>query len=190
MMRQLHTFLGLVGTLALWVMALTACSEKQHEITVEPILLEENVEVIRDVVLLYSDSMHLRARVEGPLMVKYNDPTNTRDEFRNGVRLTFYDLYGEVSSVLTADFGVRYANTQEIRAIGNVVFESVAQERMDTEELIWDPERDMVYTRKFVMITTPKEKVWGMGFESNQDFTMQRIFAPEGSVTVAGLPED
>jgi LPS export ABC transporter protein LptC len=167
-----------------------SCTKKPVDTPPDPLLLQGNVEIVRDVVILYSDSMRLQARVEGPRLVKYLDRDEERDEFPDGVKVTFYERDGQPSSTLVADFGVRQPRKKLIRAIGNVVFENTSGERLDSEELIWDEEADRVYTRKFVVITTPEEKVWGMGFEANQQFTRRRIFAPEGRLQIEGPAEE
>lgn len=167
-----------------------ACSKKPVDTAPDPLLLQGNVEIILDVAMMYSDSMRLRARVEGPKLVKYQEREEERDEFPEGVKVSFYDSEGRVTSTLIADFGERMPRKKQIRAIGNVVFGNVDGDKLETEELIWDEEADRVYTRKFVVITTPEEKVWGMGFEANQDFTRRRIFAPEGRLQIEGPAEE
>lgn len=152
-------------------------------------LISADVEVIHDVITLYSDSMQLKARIEADKLVKYTTREDPRDEFPEGVKVTFYDQNGEVSSTLIADFGIRQGKKKEIKVIGNVIFRNMDGEQLETEELIWDESRQLVYTQKFVLITTPEEKIWGMGFEATQDFKRRRIFAPEGRVSVEGLPE-
>ncbi len=167
----------------------SSCQEEKIVWTHDPMLTSADVEVIHDVVTLYSDSMQLKARIETDKLVKYTNRENPREEFPEGLNVTFYDNLGQQSSTLTADFGIREGRKKEIKVIGNVIFRNVDGEQLETEELIWDEVRQVVFTQKFVLVTTPEEKVWGMGFEANQDFSWRRIFAPEGRVNVEGLPE-
>lgn len=176
-------------TLAGMLLALAACQEKEEVWEPDPLLTSAEVEVIRDVVILYSDSMKLQARIDADKLVKYTGKEDPRDEFPEGVKVTFYDKSGRESSSLIADFGVRQGRKKEIKVIGNVLFKNVEGDQLETEELIWDEARQLVYTQKFVLVTTPDEKIWGMGFEANQNFTRRRIFAPEGRVSIEGLPE-
>jgi lipopolysaccharide export system protein LptC len=39
---------------------------------------------------------------------------------------------------------------------------------LTTEELVWNDEKQKITTDKFVTIVTPKEKLQGCGFESDQ----------------------
>ncbi len=167
----------------------SSCQEEKTTFSPDPMLTSADVEVVHDVVTLYSDSMQLKARIDADKLVKYTTREDPRDEFPEGVKVTFYDQRGQVSSTLIADFGVRQAKKKEIKVIGNVVFRNIEGEQLETEELIWDEARQLVFTQKFVLVTTPEEKIWGMGFEANQDFSRRRIFAPEGRVSVEGLPE-
>ena len=189
MSEMLHFFLSRLFILFIAMFLITSCDKKPVDIPPDPLLLEGDVEIIRNVVLYYSDSMRLKARVEGPKLVKYLDRNNERDEFPEGVFVTFYDDLGNQTSSLKADFGIRQPRTKHIRAIGNVVFDNVDGEVLESEEMIWAEEEDRVFTIKFVMITTPEEKVWGMGFEANQNFTRRRIYAPEGRVSIDAPPE-
>ena len=177
-MRLLVTLVGLC------LIVLPSCSEAPVAIDVDPLLTSDQLEVVREVNLTYSDSMILRARVEGPKLIKYLDREDPREEFPEGVKVTFYEPDGQVTSTLVANYGIRRARDHRIQAIGDVVFTSVEGEQLETEELIWDDQREVVFTKKFVLITTPEEKVWGMGFEANQNFTRRRILAPEGRVLV------
>jgi hypothetical protein len=53
-------------------------------------------------------------------------------------------------------------------------------ERLNTEKLIWDQNRQLIYTDKFVRITTPSEVLTGEGMESTQDFSDWTIKTPRG----------
>lgn len=184
-----HSFIWRIVILLGLVIMAVSCDKKPVDIPPDPLLLEGDVEIVRNVVIYYSDSMRIKARVEGPKLVKYLQRENERDEFPDGVLVTFFDDLGNQTSSLKANFGVRQPRTKQIKAIGNVIFDNVDGEVLESEEMIWSEEEDKVFTRKFVMITTPDEKVWGMGFEANQAFTRRRIYAPEGRVSIAAPPE-
>lgn len=184
-MSNFTMHLPLLTVLTGLALALTACSSKPEPIELDPLFYTDDVEIIRDVVMLYSDSLRLRARVEGPKLVKYTGrPEDEREEFTEGVMVTFYDSDGQVTSILEADFGIRRARQKEVRGIGNVILTNNTGEILETEELIWEEDNERVYTHKFVMITTSEEKIWGMGLESNQDFTRRQIKTPQGRVAI------
>jgi LPS export ABC transporter protein LptC len=184
-LNKLKMHIPILSILSCVILTLSACSSKPEPIALDPLFYTDDVEIIHDVVMLYSDSLKLRARVEGPKLVKYTGrPEEEREEFTEGVQVTFYDRDGRITSILEADFGVRRARQKEIRGIGNVVLTNETGDVLETEELIWEEDNERVYTHKFVMITTPEEKIWGMGLESNQDFTIRRIKTPQGRVAI------
>ncbi len=141
-------------------------------------------EVARDVSLLYSDSAVVRVRVEGPVMVRYLDKSNLREEFPEGLKVHFFGSRDKVNSVLTSKFAVRYENKQEITVRDSVVWISKAGEKLETEELIWDEKNKKVYSNRYVRITNEEEVIYGYGFEANQEFTEWRITQIEGRIGV------
>ena len=56
----------------------------------------------------------------------------------------------------------------------NVVLES-NDNKLETEELVWDQYTDKIYTNLNVKITTSNEVIFGEGFISNPDFTEYSI---------------
>lgn len=139
-------------------------------------------EVMKGVEILYSDSAKIRVRITGPLMNRILDTDSPSEEFSKGVNVEFFDESGNITSTLHADYAQRFQNKPEVLARGNVVMKSSKNEIMETDEMIWDRNTQRVYTRKFVMVKTPKETFWGQGFESNQEFTQWHINGLEGHI--------
>lgn len=139
-------------------------------------------EVLKGIEILYSDSARVKIRITGAQMDRILDPDNPREEFTKGLFVEFFDVNGKLTSTLKADYGIRYQNKSEVLARGNVVMHSAKNENMETDEMIWDRDNERVYTRKFVLVKTPKETFWGQGFESNQDFTLWHIKGLEGHI--------
>ena len=55
---------------------------------------------------------------------------------------------------------------------------------INTELLIWDQKKAMIYSDKFVKITTEDEVLFGDGFESDETFDKWIILKPRGSFRV------
>lgn len=147
------------------------------------------IEVGRDVEILYSDSALVRVRVRGPLLHNYNDRENPRQEFPAGVKIEFLEPNLSVRSTLTAKTAVRYQEKGQIIARDSVVLLSAKQEKLETEELIWDEKTAKVYTEKFVKVTKPGEIIYGYGLEAEQDFSYWKITVPKGRIQVEQLDE-
>ena len=92
-------------------------------------------------------------------------------------------------STLTAKTAVRYQEKGKIIARDSVILVSSKQERLETEELIWDEKTAKVYTEKFVKVTKPGEIIYGYGLEAEQDFSYWKITVPKGRIKVEQLDE-
>ncbi len=99
----------------------------------------------------------------------------------NGVHVDFFDEAGKHSSVLTSRTGKVDENTNNLEAIGNVVVVSDSGVVVETEKLFWDNQRQIIHSEEFVKITSPKEKLQGHGFESDQSLKNYKIFKVTGT---------
>lgn len=147
------------------------------------------IEVGREVEILYSDSAIVRVRVTGPLLHNFTGRDNPRQEFPAGVRIDFLEPDLSVKSTLTAKTAVRHQEKGRIISRDSVVLETVKQEKLETEELIWDEKTAKVYTEKFVKVTKPGEIIYGYGLEAEQDFSYWKITVPKGRIKVEQLDE-
>jgi LPS export ABC transporter protein LptC len=143
---------------------------------------DTGVEIGRDVEILYSDSAVVRVRVTAPSLYSYVDRLNPRQEFPDGIKLEFLTPQLQVRSTLTAKFAIRRQDKGLIIARDSVVLTTVKQEKLETEELIWDEKVEKVRTDKFVKVTKPGEVIYGFGLEANQDFSFWKITVPKGTI--------
>jgi len=147
------------------------------------------IELGRDVEILYSDSALVRVRVTGPLLHNFTDRENPRQEFPEGVKIEFLEPDLSVKSTVTAKTAARYQEKGQIIARDSVVLTTAQQEKLETEELIWDEKRAKVFTEKFVKVTKPGEVIYGYGLEAEQDFSYWKITVPKGRIKVEQLDE-
>ena len=146
---------------------------------------EAQTEVAKDVEILYSDSAVVRIKIISPLLLSHIERENPHDEFPQGVRLDFFDQIQQPTSVLTSKYGIRYPLKDQVILRDSCVWKSISsQETLEAFELIWDENLQKVYSNKLVIITTPTEKIWGYGFETNKDFTRWKINKPQGRLAV------
>jgi hypothetical protein len=71
-----------------------------------------------------------------------------------------------------------------MEARNDVVLINKLGEKLNTEHLIWNPKKEIIYSEEFVKITTAVEIIWGEGFESNQSFTNFKIKQIKGTILV------
>ncbi len=172
------------------ILLITSCENDPAEI--DRIISQDELkyETMKNVELLYSDSAILRVRLEADSMLRYLDVNEPTQIFPAGIAVDFFDVRGRVQSELTSKYAIRYEKKNEILVKDSVVWKSKANDRLETEELIWDEKNNKVYTKKFVKITRPEEIVYGYGFEADQDFTRWEINAITGRIKVNGLGEE
>lgn len=159
--------------------------ETRQVITVDDVAME----VAHDVEILYSDSAIVRVRVRGPLLHNFNERDDARQEFPEGIKIEFLEADLSVRSTLTAKKAVRQQEKGLITARDSVVFVTAKQEKLETEELIWDEKTGKVRTEKFVKVTKPGEVIYGFGLEAEQDFSYWKILVPKGRIKVDQLNE-
>ena len=148
------------------------------------------LEEARDVEIYYSDSAIVRVIVKGPLLYNYISGNSPRSEFVEGLSADFYDVNHIRQSRLTAKFGVRYLNENSILVQDSVVVVTIRNEKLETEELIWDEKTGTVETDKFVKITTPDEVIHGYGLKAKDDFSYWKIKAVTGRMHAADMAKD
>lgn len=174
-----------------FLLLFTACENDLSEVNRLFDHSEVQQETMREVEMLYSDSAVVGIKITAPTLIRFLDKKNPRQEFPDGMSVDFFSPNGRISSQLTAKFGLRYENKNQIVVRDSVVWESTRNEILETEELIWDEDKEKLYTNKYVTIIRPDEIIFGYGFESNQDFTYSKINAIEGIIKVNDLaPRD
>lgn len=178
-MKRVWLWLVLLGGLVV------ACENDPSEVAELLANMEPEVEKAQEVEILYSDSALVKVRILGETMLTYLDPNDPRQEFPDGVRVEFFGPEGSIASILTAKYGLRIDNKNQILVRDSVVWQSVEQEKLETEELIWDEREEKVFTQKFVVITRPDEIITGHGFESDQNFENARINAVDGRIKIS-----
>ena len=92
-------------------------------------------------------------------------------------RITFFDEYGETTSVLTADKGEYQQVSHDLTALGNVVVTSRQGYMLETESLVWVNEMEEIHTEDFVRFIKGNDILTGYGFRSDpelQDVTIHR----------------
>lgn len=99
------------------------------------------------------------------------------------VNLTLYNEQGEVAGVVTARAGRLNTRTQDMIATGDVIVESDERgQRIETEELHFDPNRDRVWSEVATTLHRDGTTLRGTGFTSNTRLTDTRLTQPRGRV--------
>lgn len=162
------------------VVSFVACENDLSEI--ERFIAKDDLQIekAKEVSILYSDSAIVRIRIDAPVLHNYLDVVEPRKIFPEGVSVEFFDEKAEVQSQLTAQYAIHYTKLSQLVARDSVMVISPYNEKLETEELIWDDKKQQIYSDKFVKVSTLDEIIYGYGFRANQDFTSWEIRKVQG----------
>jgi LPS export ABC transporter protein LptC len=155
-MRLLRRFAVLIFCAGLMFLA-PACEEKIKPSVlpgIDPNALPQQESWNSTVVL--SDSGRVQARIRAGYIQKFDAPQETK--MSQGIVVYFYNDKGIQTTTLTAKEGKVNEQTYDLEARGDVLVVSDDS------------------TPDFVSVTSPREKVQGQGFESDQRLRNYRIF--------------
>jgi LPS export ABC transporter protein LptC len=178
----LYYFTGIL--LALSSILLASCKNDMQTINSLTQIDSLPMEFGRDIEVTYSDSGKVKVLLKSPLMVRVEDK-DPYFEFPEGFDATFYDSAMNPESRITADYGISYEQKKLMEAKNNVVVKNlVKHEQLNTEHLIWDRRKGIIYSNVFVKITKPDEVIYGDGLTSDQNFNFYEIDNPTGEFAV------
>jgi LPS export ABC transporter protein LptC len=124
---------------------------------------------------------HLNFTEEGKLraILYYNHMRMFEDKketLLDGVKIDFYNQDEIHTSTLTSLKGRVDDNTKNMWAIDSVVAVNDSGVTLTTDELMWRHKDKKIVSDKFVTIVSPKEKIQGYGFESDQNLQNYTIY--------------
>ncbi len=142
-------------------------------------------ESAENITLTVSDSGMVSFIVKAPIVNTYHTDS-TYTDYPRGVTAVSYNEYGRKQAVLTAEYASN-VNNAKYRASKNVVIvDMIKGDTLETEEIIWDQRRRVIYSTVLVKQTKADGSVnYGEGFEADERFTKYTIFQPHGEM--AGL---
>lgn len=112
------------------------------------------------------------------------------DTFSGGIEVISYDEYGNFESQVNAENAVNLPKQKLMVARDSVRLRNYEGKVLETELLTWDDNTGMIYTDKFVTITTPTEILYGYGLNAKQDFSFYEILDIRGTIIVEDEEED
>lgn len=106
------------------------------------------------------------------------------DTFSGGIEVISYDDRGNFESQINAEHAVNLPEKKLMIARDSVRLRNYEGKLLETELLTWDDNTGMIYTDKFVTITTPTEILYGYGLNAKQDFSFYEILDIRGTIIV------
>jgi LPS export ABC transporter protein LptC len=142
----------------------------------------------KDVTIAESQSGRITYNITASVLERFETPGKGGSTiFPEGFRVVFYDSLqpDKVRTEITAEYGVDNEGLRTMEAKTNVVVTNyLKNEKLNTEQLIWDKNTKKVYSNKFVTITTPDKILYGEGMESDEKFERWTIKKPRGEMYV------
>jgi LPS export ABC transporter protein LptC len=142
-----------------------------------------NIEKGKDVTIQYSDHGNTKIKALAKTLTRFN-VEKPYLEFPDGIKLTFYSNDKQVGTTMTADYASAVESSNIMTAQKNVEVINAKGEKLNTEEIIWDEQKKIIYSNAFVKITTKDEIIMGNGMEANEDFSDYVIKKVIGRVKV------
>ena len=141
-------------------------------------------QAITDADIIYSREGIMEVKIEAPVINNYEEVEEPHITFPEGLRVEFYDSTLTIESLFRANYAIYHKPDKLWEAKNNVVAINNEGDTLNTEYLIWNQEEAVIYTDRYVRITTKDGIIHGKGFEANQNFTNWRIKETTGTIQV------
>lgn len=166
--------LSAIAALATLGLSLISCEKKN--INYEKIdILTLPSQTARDFTTTYTDSGKLELVFSAPIMERYEKTEDPFSEFKSGIKVEFHDGRTEPVASVTSKYAIYHENKKLWELQDSVVAINEAGEKLETELLFWDQNKELIYTDRFVKITTEDQIVQGYGLESDPRLSRRRI---------------
>jgi len=141
------------------------------------------IDVGKDVSIFISTDGKMTAKLMAPLMRKYLLDSGRMVEFPNTIKVDFYKDSLHIESKLTANYANYKEEENKIFLKDNVIVFNVLGDTLWCKEMIWDQVTNKFTTDKEVIVKqhNPIAKIYGKGFEANQDLSDIQIFKPQSN---------
>jgi LPS export ABC transporter protein LptC len=167
------------------LLLLSACANDLKDVMAIPSNKLSPTQTGDSITMLYTDSAQLKIMLKANRLLMFDK--NVSEPFTvmpKGVFVTFFDEEEKITSTLKANYGIRYEHSKRMEVKYDVEVVNKEGKKMNTEHLIWDEQRKLIYTKADIKITTATEIIMGKGFTSNQDFTKYEIEEITGTLRI------
>ncbi len=170
--------------MGIFTLALFACENSIE--TVNLVAQKEELPALSayDISVLYTDSAKNIFNLKAPEILNYSNAERPYTEFTQGIELVYFAEYPDTNSMITANYAIRYDGEKYWEAKGNVVARNTKGEVLNTEFMVWDENKEIIYSDKYVKIITNEDVIEGEGFEADQSFTEWRITKVTGFINL------
>lgn len=158
----------------LFVTAMLFCCDNNTQ-KVRDFLADKNLPVgtAKDAYHVYKDSGRITSKLITPVLLDFsNRKEHPYSEFPKGIKIVNFEKNGTDSITITGNYAISYPKTSISELKGNVVVVNHTEKsRLETEQLFWDETTEYFVSEKPFKLTTQRDTVFGIGFESKEDLS-------------------
>lgn len=186
-MPSTHTFRTLLATSIVLVAIcfLGAChSNKAEEIQALTNLEEIPSLMLTDLETTIHDSGIVKYKFMTPELIQFEKKDQPYIDFPKGLNVVIYKKTGEVDANIKANWAKFLKKEKLWELKNNVVATNQKGDVLNTEQLFWNQNKEIIYNDLYTKITTKTEILTGIGFSSNQNLTEYTFRKPQGIFTI------
>jgi LPS export ABC transporter protein LptC len=176
-----NTIIPLIGGIIVFLSACEGDIEKVKLMSREKNFPDQSM---TNAEIIHTTNGRLKVKITSPEINRYTSVEEPHTIFPQGLHVQFYDSTLTVESVISANYAIYHESSDLWEAKNDVVTINNEGDTLNTEYLIWNQNEEVIYTDRYVRITTKDGIIHGKGFEANQDFTNWRIKETTGSIEV------
>ena len=151
-----------------------SCERKIDTIKKSEILTLPSV-TARGASTLFTDSGKIQLVMTFPIMETYNNVESPYSEFRSGIMVEFYDGQAEPVGYASSKYA-RHTDKKKLWELkDSVIIVNENKDRLETDQLFWDQDKNLIYTDRLVKITNEDQTIIGTGFESDPKLEKRKI---------------
>ena len=140
---------------------------------------------------IFSDSARVTANLSAGHVVEREEKEHEEDKkgllvhyLDQGVNIETINKFGQTTSTITSERAIYRREKGQADLYDQVVIVNYQGERLETEKLFWDEQKDSIYTDTLVRIETPTQIINGSGMRAKADFSAYIIENIVGEVEV------
>lgn len=182
-----------VFTVAILFMSCGDQYERVGEEAVKPIFPQG---VAQNFTLVYTETLEAMntqdsanskviAVLSSPISEDFDNQNFKFRTFPEGLKVDFFDDKNQ-KSVIQADYGIVYSQTNLIDLRGNVVIKSHDGKKLETEQVFFDRKNNWIFTEAAFTYTNPEDGTImdGEGMDFNRDFSFFKANKTYGLMTI------
>ena len=164
----------IVVSLIITAISLFSCEKKNATIPKIDILTLPAL-TSRNFTTTYTDSGKVQMVMSAPLIESYTKTEEPYSEFKEGIKVYFHNGHTEPVASVTAKYA-RFTDSKDLWELqDSVVAINEAGEKLETDLLYWDQKKSLIYTDRFVKITTADQIIQGYGLESDPRLSKRKM---------------